>query len=120
MARDNLPDGSPTTIGLERFAAAWVERWLANGGSVAVGADGKASFFAVASASDVPGYQPPRADGPEQLRLDRIRFDDTLLCGRTRELMDFLDAVTGAREAVKEYVRRFPSHAYSDGRRDVA
>jgi hypothetical protein len=120
MATDNLPDRSPSTIGLERFAAAWVERWLANGGSVAVGEDGKASFFTVCSARDVPGYEPPAADWPEQLRLNRTQFEDTMLCGRTRELMDFLDAVTGAREAVKVHVRQFPSHVYRDGRRDVA
>lgn len=120
MAADNLSENTPTTIGLDRFAAAWVERWLANGGSVAVEADGKASLFALASASDVPGYEPPPDDWPESLLLDRLRFENTMLCGRTRELMDLLDAVTGAREAVKEHVRRFPSHAYRDGRRDVA
>jgi hypothetical protein len=120
MANDNLPEGARTTIGLERFAAAWVERWLTNGGSVAVDADGKTSLFALASASDVPGYEPPAGNWPESLLVDRLRFEDLMLCGRTRELVDLLDAVTGGREAVKEHVRQFPSHAYRDGRRDVA
>jgi hypothetical protein len=120
MASDNLPEDSRSTIGLERFAAAWVERWLANGGSVAVDAEGKAWFFAVDSASDVPGYEAPPADWPDALRQDRMAFDNHMHCGRTRELMDLLDAVTDSRTAIKDHVRRFPSHAYSDGRRDVA
>jgi hypothetical protein len=120
MANDNLPEPQPATIGLERFAAAWTERWLANGGSVAIGADGKASFFALASASDVAGYESPPAHWSDFQRSERMAFDDHMLCGRTRELMDLLDVVTGGREAVKLYVREFPSHAYLDGRRDVA
>jgi hypothetical protein len=120
MANENLPERPSATTGLERFAAAWVERWLALGGSIAVGGDGKASLFALASASDVPGYEPPPADWPDFIRQDRVLFDNHMLCGRQRELMDLLDAVIGGREAVKEHVRQFPSHAYSDGRRDVA
>lgn len=120
MAANNLPQSAPATIGLERFAAAWVERWLANGGSVAVDAEGKASIFALVSASDVPGYEPPPADWPEGLLNDRRCFENNVLCGRTRELMDLLDAVTGGREAVKQHVLQFPSQSYSDGRRDVA
>jgi hypothetical protein len=120
MAEDNLQQPTGRTIGLQRFATAWVERWLANGGSVAVGSDGHATLFAVANASDVPGYQPPPEDWPENLRADRLRFDDLLLCGRTRELIDLLDVVTGGREAVKDHVCQYPSHAYMDGRRDLA
>lgn len=120
MATDNLPELPPATTGLERFAAAWVERWLTNGGSVAVDGNGKAWFFARANANDVPGYEPPPANWPEFLRADRIRFDDMILTGRTSELMDLLDIVTGGRESVKEYVRRFPTHAYADGRKDAA
>jgi hypothetical protein len=85
-----------------------------------VDANDKSWIFAVANASDVPGYEPPPDDWPEPLRANQMRFDDTMLCGRTRELMDLLDAVTGGREAVKEYVRLFPTHAYADGRRDAA
>ncbi|HUE80295.1 MAG TPA: hypothetical protein VMN38_11785 [Sphingomicrobium sp.] len=120
MAARNLPRSAPATIGLERFAAAWVDRWLANGGSVAVDAEGKAWFFAVVSSRDAPGYVPPPEDWPESLLLDRLHFEDAMLCGRTRELSDLLDTVTGGRDAVKEHVFQFPSHVYRDGRRDVA
>jgi hypothetical protein len=120
MALHNLPQSPPATIGLERFAAAWVERWVANGGSVAVDADGKSWIFAVANASDVPGYVSPPDNLPESVLRNRLDFEEGMFCGRTRELSDLLDAVTGLRDAVKEHVRQFPTHTYRDGRRDVA
>jgi hypothetical protein len=120
MATDNLPESVPATTGLERFAAAWLERWLANGGSIAVEPDGHSSLFCVCSAKDVVGYEPPPEEWSEWSRSNRIAFDNNMLCGRQHELMDLLDAVHGGREAVKEHVREFPSHVYRDGRRDLA
>jgi hypothetical protein len=120
MATDNLPDLPSATIGLERFAAAWVERWLANGGSIAIDHDGRSFIFAIDSASDVPGYQAPPADWPESLRLNRLEFDNYMHCGRTRELMDLLESVVGGRAAVKDHVRRYPSRFYADGGRELA
>lgn len=105
---------------LDLFAAAWVERWLANGGSVTVCANGKSTLCAVVSPSDVPGYEPPSADLPESVRANRILFDDYTLCGRQRELIALLDSIHGGREAVKDHVRSFPSHFYGDGTRAVA
>lgn len=105
--------------GLSLFAAAWAERWIANGGCVIVNATGEASIIGVASASDVPGYEPPPADWPEGRRLHRIEFDDAMLCGRQREMLALLAAVPGGRGAVKDYVRHYPTHARRDGSREL-
>ena len=66
MALDDLPQPAPTTIGLERFAAAWVERWLANGGSVALINQHLASLVA--------GEQPPARHAPAGLGNPGKRF----------------------------------------------
>ena len=106
--------------GLDTFAAAWVDRWLANGGSVILDSSGRSWLHCVASADDVLGYEPPPADWPEWRKTNRTQFDDYMLCGRQRELMDLLETVPGGRDAVKEHVRRFPSRAYGDGSRELS
>lgn len=111
------PSAAP---GLDLFAAAWLERWLAHGGQLTVNPDGTGDMFARVNCSDVPGYEPPPAGWTEEQQCRRREIDDWMLCGRTRELMDLLNLVPGGREAVKAHVRAFPSFAYQGGTVGVA
>lgn len=49
-----LTRGTEMSGSLDLFAAAWVERWLALGGSITVSADGRSSLFAICNVSDLP------------------------------------------------------------------
>jgi len=102
------------------FAAAWAERWIANGGAVMVGAEGHVSLIARVSADDVPGYVEPPPEWTEEQRLSRRSVDDWMLCGRTHELVDLLEVVPHGRDAVKAHVIAYPSMAYRDGRRELS
>lgn len=106
--------------GLDLFAAAWTERWLAHGGNMIVEADGSGQTFCRANVSDVPGYKPPPAEWPEDRRQERLAWDDAMFTGRTRELLDLLELVPGGRAAVKAHVRTYPSFAYKGGTVGVA
>jgi hypothetical protein len=101
--------------GLDLFAAAWLERWLAHGGTMTVNPDGSGNVHCRVNASDVEGYQEPPADWPEEQRQRRMSWDNAMFIGRTRELLDLLDMVPGGRDAVKAHVRSYPSFAYAGG-----
>jgi hypothetical protein len=116
MAQANNKGGAsalPATaaIGLDLFAAAWTERFVALGGSMTVNPDGTGNTWLPADA--------PRAttnnDLPAAVRDRRQAWEDGNFVGRTRELLDLLDLVPGGREAVKAHVRAFPTTCYANG-----
>lgn len=98
------PSAAP---GLDLFAAAWLERWIAHGGGMIVNPDGTGHMYARVDADDAPGYQEPPAEWPAEQRDERRRIDNWMFIGRTRELMDLLELVPGGREAVKAHVRAY-------------
>jgi hypothetical protein len=67
------------TMGLDLFAAAWLERWNSYGGTITVTAEGRA----------MAGSPCEHLDG-------------------TRELLDLLAIVPGGKAAVTAHVRRYP------------
>lgn len=121
MADPNLtatPDSAMP--GLDLFAAAWLERWLANGGSVHVDAEGQLSTQRQIYARDLPGYEPPPAKWADDQRRQRADMDDICLVVRQRELLALLEAVPGGRAAVHAHVRLWPSTMYADGSCEIA
>lgn len=106
-------------VGLDLFAAAWVERWTLHGGSITVDTSGNDHMFARVNSSDIPGYELPATLTDEE-RYRRRQVDDLMLSGRTRELLELLEFVPGGREAVKAHVRCFPSIAYQGGTLAIA
>lgn len=104
-----------TAPGLDLFAAAWVERWTAHGGTMIVNPDGTGNVFCRVNASDVDGYQEPPVEWAEADRQRRMTWDDGMFTGRTRELLELLDLVPGGRAAVKAHVREYPSFAHAGG-----
>lgn len=103
------PSAAP---GLDLFAAAWLERWLAHGGTMIVNPDGTGQ-------SGLPADDPNAKEPPDGLsdssREYHRTFSDGIYIGRTRELLDLLELVPGGREAVKAHVRAYPSFAYAGG-----
>lgn len=102
--------------GLDLFAAAWLERWLHHGGSLAVNPDGSGQMFARVSSSDSPNHEPLPEGASDWCQA----FVEGQFTGRTRELMELLELVPGGREAVKAHVRAFPSFANEGGTMGVA
>ena len=111
------PSAAP---GLDLFAVAWTERFLALAGSLLSSADGTAQMYLRVNASDVPGYEPPPEEWPAELLERRRTWEDAMFTGRTRELMDLLEMVPGGRDAVKRHIRAFPSAAYANGTKVLA
>lgn len=106
------PSASP---GLDLFAAAWLERFTAHGGSVTVHGEGRLSFFSPSSPHDAPSYEPPPANWTDEQKERRRELDHWTFLGRQRELEELLDIVPGGREAVMAHVLAFPSLAYEGG-----
>ena len=116
MANHNLhPSALPAMPGLDLFAGAWVDRWLASGGAVHVDVSAQLSTPAQIYAREMPGYEPPPAQWTDAQRRTRNNLDDIALSVRQRELLALLEAVPGGRRAVAAHVRQWPSQADSEG-----
>lgn len=101
--------------GLDLFAAAWLERWTALGGSMMVHPDGSGQTGIHVNVTDVPGYKPPPEHWSKASRQHRMDVDEWMFTGRTRELLELLEMVPGGKDAVKAHVRAYPSFAAAGG-----
>ncbi|MFD1610857.1 hypothetical protein ACFSCW_03470 [Sphingomonas tabacisoli] len=89
------------SVGLDLFAAAWIERFTGLGGDLYAYSDGR-----------ILTYFPEPGVGrrPEECEYLRAKTD-----GRFRELTDLLRAVPGGRDAVLAHLREWPFSVHSDG-----
>jgi hypothetical protein len=87
--RISLPTGA--AIGLDLFAAAWLERWNSYGGSITLELTSDRMWSFLAEDGHTDGWEAARH------------------VGATRELLELLRLVPGGRDAVKAHVALFPS-----------
>lgn len=87
--------------GLDLFVAAWLERWRAFHGTV---------FLDLGTGKISAGFPMPGCGGRPDIEGEgRARdWQDGYEHGRIRELLDLLQLIPGAKEALADHVRRYP------------
>jgi len=105
--RDSKPGpearGVPEALapGLDLFAAAWLQIWTDEGGSVHVEKDGRATMgFPEGPLAGTGG----EADQPNEWEAERARWLNGHHHGRMRALLDLLERMPGGAAAVKAHL----------------
>ena len=114
MASHSISPPQGASIGLDLFAAAWVEHWTQKGGSIIFQSDGRANI-------GWPEYDfnPMRQTAPEGMSGAHKEEHESILAanydGAMRSLFELMKAVPGGVEAVKAHVAAFPSFMTAEG-----
>jgi hypothetical protein len=103
-----------TAPGLDLFAAAWIEKWTANGGSVLLAPGGKASI-GMPVYDKSRAYTDPPSALPEDIQNRHREYLSARYDGEMRGLLELLELVPGGKDAVKLHVRTFPDHVSTNG-----
>ncbi len=112
MASDTHTVPDSAAVGLDLFAAAWLDQWTSAGGFVTIDGDGKGWF---GHGVDAPDLFKPDPTLPEAIARDRHAWNDGHFHGRMRALEELMRHVPGGRDAVKAHVARFPSFGSANG-----
>jgi hypothetical protein len=112
MDGEQIP--SALAPGLDLFAAAWAEEWIRYGGSIIAIPGGEFNVAYPARAAG-PGYDDAPDGLPESVQQARRDFDEAHFHGRMRGLLDMIEAVPHAREALHAHMISHSMREYYTG-----
>jgi len=102
MTDEPIPE--TLALGLDLFAAAWLQQWCDAGGSVQLTPDGKA-LIGYPEYWSSPSYVEPTTDCLATDQMQQHSRHDAQFQGRMTALMDHLEVVPFGREALKRHMR---------------
>jgi len=91
------------SLGLDLFAATWLQRWTDAGGYVAIGRDGKASAGFVPY-EDSPHFRAPDYSLPDEIQRADAACRDGHYHGSMRALLGLLAAMPTGWQAVEAHL----------------
>jgi len=105
---------APVAPGLDLFVAAWLEEWVRYGGFVTARADGPRSIGWNIEPTG-PGYAESSPALPEAVRDSARIYNSAHHGGRMRAMLDLLDAVPCARDALQAHMLSHALGCYHRG-----